>query len=355
VTDWLTTFGGAERVLSQLHVLYPDAPIYASVFDRRGLPRETDGWDLRSTVLQRLPGAKRYSRALLPFMPAAFARLELAAYDCVISTSSAFSKNLSTRAGVPNVCYCFTPPRYLWDLRDAYAPGLAGRVSAPAVRWLRTRDQAAAARVTRFLAISQTVAERIRRIYDRDCKVIYPPVEVDRIAPTGSAPEDFYLVVSRLVGYKRVDLAVQACSRTGRRLVVVGAGPDLGRLRRMAGPTVEFSGALADGEVAELYARCRAFLFPGIEDFGIAPVEAQAAGRPVIAFGLGGATETVVDGVTGLFFHEQSVAALTAAMERSEQMEFDTASCRANARRFDAGLFRSRIAAEILDAVQHRV
>lgn len=338
-------------MLTQLHALYPDAPIYASVFDRSRLPRHTDEWDIRGTMLQRLPGVRRYSRALLPLMPAAFARLDLSACDVVLTTSSAFSKNVRPRAGVPNICYCFTPPRYLWDLRESYTPGAAGKLALPLVRWLRHRDRLAADRVTRFIAISNTVAERVRRTYARDCTVIYPPVEVDRIAPNGLPPEDFYLVVSRLVSYKRVDLAVEACNRLGRRLVVVGGGPELPRLRRLAGPTIEFRGILDDAEVAQLYARCRAFLFPGLEDFGIAPLEAQAAGRPVLAFGDGGATETVLDGVTGLWFRAQTVDALVDAMERLDSQSIAAAACVANARRFGAAEFRGRMREAIEQAV----
>lgn len=351
MTDWLTSFGGAERVLTQLHDLFPDAPIYASVFDRRRLPRLTDAWDIRGTALQRLPGARRYSRALLPLMPRAFANLDLSGYDAVVTTSSAFSKNARTRDDAPNLCYCFTPPRYLWDLRETYTPGLTGRAAAPLVRWLRDRDMDAASRVTRFVAISETVAERVRRTYNRDCAVIYPPVEVDRIVPSGRPPEDFYLVVSRLVGYKRVDLAIEACNRLERRLLIVGGGPELRRLRRLAGPTIEFRGFLDDAEVARLYASCRAFLFPGLEDFGIAPVEAQAAGRPVVAFASGGATETVIDGVTGVWFAEQTVDALVDAIERLDRMAIDPAVCAANARRFDAARFRAHMRLAIDETV----
>jgi glycosyltransferase involved in cell wall biosynthesis len=346
----LTSFGGAERVLAQLHTLYPDAPIYASVFDRSRLPPQTASWDLRGTGLQRLPGVSHYSRALLPLMPAAFARLDLRGYDVVITASSAFSKNVRPDAGAPNLCYCHTPPRYLWDLRDSYTPGLSGRLASPLIRWLRARDSAAAARVTRFIANSRNVAERIRRNYNRDSTVIYPPVEVERISPNGLPADDFYLVVSRLVGYKRVDLAVQACNRLGRRLIVVGTGPEAARLRSLAGPTVQFAGALPDAEIAGLYARCKAFLFPGLEDFGIAPVEAQAAGRPVVAFAQGGARETVLDGATGLLFTEQTVDSLADAMLRLDAAPMAPLACRTNAERFSAEKFRTQMAAAVTGA-----
>lgn len=342
-TDWLTSFGGGERVLEELHALYPEAPIYTSVLDRGALPEQTRDWQIRASVLRHLPMARRYSRALLPLMPAAFARLDLRAYDVVVSASSAFSKNVTVVRPAVTLCYCHTPPRYLWDLRESYTPGIWGLAAMPVAAWLRARDRAAAARVDHFVANSETVARRIAGAYGRTSQVIHPPVQLGRFTPSGRPAEDFYLVVARLVAYKRVDLAIAACNRLRRRLVVVGDGPERRRLQRLAGPTIEFAGILGDVEVAELYARCRAFLFPGCEDFGITAVEAQAAGRPVIAFGEGGATETVLSDETGVFFREQSADALVEAMQRLDRLAVDPAACVANARRFDATLFRQRM------------
>lgn len=325
--------------------MYPDAPIFTSVFDAMQLPARMRDWDVRPTYLQYFPLVTRYSRALLPLMPGAFARLTLDDFDTVITVSSAFSKNVATRAR--NVCYCLTPPRYLWDLRDQYLSSATQRMAAPLVSWLRTADLRAAGRVDDFTAISETVAERVRRIYQREARVIFPPVDTMRVRPNGLAPEDFYLVVSRLVPYKRVDLAVDACTRAKRRLVVVGTGPEMARLKARAGSTITFSGSLDDSAVAELYARSRAFIFPGFEDFGITPVEAQSAGRPVLAYGAGGAAETVIDGSTGVFFREQTVDALVAAMEQLERTSIDPRTCRANAERFDASVFRDRIKAVV--------
>ena len=305
-------------------------------------------WDVRPSVLQRFPLVRHYSRALLPLMPRAFDRFDLSSFDVVITVSSAFSKNVRTKNGTTNLCYCLTPPRYLWDLSDQYfAGGGARMLASPAIRWLRAVDRRAADRVHTFLAISETVASRVQRAYGRTATVIFPPVETDRVRPSGNAPEDFYLVVARLVPYKRIDLAIAACNKLGRRLVVVGTGPDRRRLAALAGPTITLLGSLPDDEVAALYARCRAFLFPGFEDFGITPVEAQAAGRPVIAFGAGGAAETVVEGVTGVQFREQTVDALVNAIERADTLSFDPARCRANALRFDARVFRERIEAVV--------
>lgn len=324
--------------------------MYTSVYDPRKLPAEFATWDIRPTALQRLPGVRAYSRALLPIMPWAFRRLDLAAFDVVITTSSAFSKSVMRPAGAVNLCYCHTPPRYLWDLSDEYlGAGAASRALDPLVRWLRQRDIDAAADVDHFIANSENVARRIRHAYGRDATIIYPPVDTHRVRPNGRPSEDFYLVVSRLVPYKRIDLAIEACNRLHRRLIIVGAGPALTRLRALAGTTVEFAGALPDDDVADLYSRCRAFLFPAHEDFGISAVEAQAAGRPVVAFAAGGALETVRDGVTGVHFAEQTVDAVVDAIERLERLDVDTLLCRANAERFDASVFRDRIASLVTE------
>ena len=311
------------------------------------MPGHAATWDVRPSFLQRLPFITKYSRATLPLMSAAFGRFDLSGYDVVISVSAAFAKNVRTTT-CANVCYCLTPPRYLWDLHEDYVRGRLGRPALnAAAHWLRRMDLAAAQQVDDFIAISQTVAERVRRTYARDASVIYPPVDTARIRPTNRPAEDFYLVVSRLVAYKRIDLAVQACARLGRRLLVVGTGPERKKLEAMAGPRVEFLGRLDDAEVGVLYARCKAFIFPGLEDFGITPVEAQAAGRPVIAFGRGGASETVIDGETGVLFREQSVDALIDAIGRLDHGAVCPEACRRNALRFDASIFRDRMGAAV--------
>jgi glycosyltransferase involved in cell wall biosynthesis len=343
-TDWLTSFGGAERVLAEMRNTWGDIPIFTSVYDPRGVPDQVHEWDVRASWLQHLPFVERYSRALLPLMPGAFGRFDFQGYDAVVTCSSAFSKAIQINGRTRNICYCLTPPRYLWDLSDEYIGnrlrGMAARALLPS---LRRADLAAAERVHHFIAISQTVAERIARIYKRPSTVIHPPVDVAAIQPNGRAPEDFYLVVSRLVGYKRVDLAMRAARVLGRKLLVVGDGPERSRLRELAGDGVQLLGRLSDQQTADLYARCRGFLFAGQEDFGIAPVEAQAAGRPVVAFGAGGATETVLDGVTGVHFHEQTAEAMAEAIERLERMSVSSAACRENAERFSAISFRTEL------------
>jgi glycosyltransferase involved in cell wall biosynthesis len=302
-----------------------------------------------------MPFARRYSRAYLPLMPFAFASADFDDYDVVLSVSSVFSKNVSVRSGATHLCYCLTPPRYLWNTEADARASRFGAVAAPAIALLRDMDLRAADKVDRFIAISETVRDRIRNTYGRESQVIFPPVETDAIRPSGKPPEDFYLVVSRLVWHKRIDLAVRACTELGRELKVVGSGPELRALQRIAGPTVHFLGPLPDAEVFDLYARCRAFLFPGIEDFGITPVEAQAAGRPVVALGRGGALETVVSGRTGVFFEELSAAALANAIVALDSLSLDPANCRQNALRFSADVFRDAMRAAVQTAADRTV
>jgi glycosyltransferase involved in cell wall biosynthesis len=346
--DWLNSFGGAERVLVQLHQMFPEAPIYTSVYDPAGLPDFMQGWDVRPSFLQRIPFAKRNHQWFLPLMPMAFEQFDLSEYDLVITTNSACAKGVITRPDAVNLCYCYTPCRYLWDLYHEYTREHRARILiAPTAHWLRVWDRLAADRVDHFVGISNEVAGRIRKHYRREAEVVYPPVDVESFVPNGREPEDFYLVVSRLVPYKRVDLAIEACNRLGRRLVIVGDGPERRRLQALAGETVEFVGRRSDAEIADLYARCRAFLFPGFEDFGITPVEAQAAGRPVVAYGRGGALETVLNGVTGVLFEEQSVESLVEALQAFEAGSFVSTACRAQAERFGSGVFRRKL----LDAI----
>lgn len=346
--DWLNQFGGGERVLLEIHRMFPDAPVFTTVYDPERLPPEVREWDVRTSFLQKLPLARKRHQALLPLMPLAFEQFDLREFDLVLTMNSACAKGVITAPGTLNICYCFTPCRYLWDLYHEYTRNLRSRaLIAPVAQWLRQWDRLAADRVDHFIAISQEVSNRIQRHYRRDSEVVYPPVDLERFAPAAVEPEDYYLVVSRLVGYKRVDLAIEAATRLRRRLLVVGDGPERRRLEKLAGPTVEFLGRRSDDELVDLYARSRGFIFPGFEDFGIAPVEAQASGRPVIAYGRGGATETVVDGVTGVFFREQTVTSLVEAIIRFERMSLEPAACRRNAERFDQEIFRDSLRASI--------
>ena len=353
VHDWLTGMRGGERCLEVFCELLPAADLFTLLHVPGSVSPTIERRRIVTSFIQRLPSARTRYRQYLPLFPAAMARFDFAAYDVVISLSHCAAKAARARPGARHLCYCFTPMRYVWDLYDDYVgAGLLTRVALPPVAAaLRRWDRRTSRRVDRFIAISRFVAERIQRCYGRTADVIYPPVDVSRfdLAP---AADDYYLVVSALVPYKRVDLAVQAATRLERRLLVVGTGPEERRLRAMAGPRVEFLGWRGDEEVAGLYARCQALLFPGVEDFGITPLEAMAAGRPVIALAAGGARETVIPAGTndtapsGVLFEPQSAEALADAMRAFERdaERFDGKALRAHAERFDRPLFKRRVA-----------
>lgn len=347
VHDWLNQLGGAENVLEALVALYPGAPIYTSIYAPERMPPAYREWDIRTTWMDSLPGIGVHHQPYLPIYPLAWDRLDLSAYDVVLSNKSGFCHGVHTGNAL-HICYCLTPTRYVWQF-DSYIareriPPATAMILRPVVRLLRRWDFDAAQRVDHFIAISTEIQQRIRRYYRRDSVVIFPPVETGRFA-LDEQPEDYYLVVSRLIPYKRVDLAVQACMRLGRPLIVAGDGRDRARLEGVAGPLVRFVGRVPDAELPGLMARCRGFIFPGLEDFGIAPVEAQAAGRPVIAYRGGGALDTVIEGETGVFFDEQTVDSLCEAIQRFEQAPFDPARARANAARFARAVFDRELAA----------
>ncbi len=348
VHDYLNQYGGAERVLEELHTLFPSAPVYTSMYWPEKMSATIRGLDIRTSFMQRLPLVTRNHQPFLLLYPLAFESFDLSGYDVVISNSSAFCKGVITPPDTLHVSYCLTPMRWVWNYH-AYVErerlGTAARLVLPAaISQLRSWDVATAQNVDRFLAISRTVAARIRKYYRRDAKVIYPPVNCDAFALTSGREEDYYLIVSRLIPYKRIDLAVDAFTRLGIRLKIVGSGGrDLAALRGRAGRNVEFVGRVSDAELKQLYARCRALVFPGEEDFGIAPLEANASGRPVIAYAGGGALDTVVDGRTGVLFEEQQVECLIEAIRRAEATAWDSDELRAHAKRFDSQVFRDQM------------
>jgi glycosyltransferase involved in cell wall biosynthesis len=359
VHDYLTQYGGAERVLETLRERYPTAPVFTSVSNLSALPPSFASWQIHNSPMQRLPRAAMVHRALLPLFPAAFRSFTgaLREFDVVIADSSAWSHNVVVRDDAVLLCYCHSPARFLYGdegyLRPARLPPLVRQLTPPVFAWLRRNDRRAAARVDRYLANSNNVARRIQRLYGREATVIYPPVDVERYAPGNPPPEPepWYLVVSRLVPHKRVDLAVSACNRLGKPLKIIGDGRALSDLRRHAGPSIEFLGRLDDADVIDQLRRCRALILPAAEDFGITAVEAQAAGRPVIAFGEGGALESIVDGETGLFFDRQDPDSLVEAIQRFEAREWNPALARANASRFSKTRFMKQIAAEVQAAI----
>ncbi len=347
VHDWLNQIGGAEDVLDHLVRFYPGAPVYTSIYAPELMPAHYRNWDIRSTWMDRLPGIHRAHQRYLPLYPLAWARTDLSEYDVVLSNKSGFCHGVRTGAHTLHVCYCLAPTRYIWNL-DAYLAreqfGVGVRAAARLVaRLYRRWDYAAAQRVTHLIAISTEIQERIRRNYHRESALIYPPVEAaERFTPAQQV-DDYYLVLSRLIPYKRIDLAVEACTRLGLPLLVAGKGRDRERLESLAGPTVQFLGFVPDDDLPDLFARCKAFIFPGLEDFGIVPVQAQAAGRPVIAFRGGGALDTVITGRTGEFFTEPTVESLIAVLRDFDASRYDPAVIRAHALRFDSAVFEQAI------------
>ena len=333
--------------------LFPEAPVFTLLHVPGSVTPVIENRRIVTSFVQRLPRAAARYRYYLPAFPLAISRFDLSGYDLVVSMSHCVAKGVRVAPRALHVCYCFSPMRYVWDLYDDYfgpGRGPAARVFVPPLAAALRRWDRRTAGVYRFVAISRHIADRIRRAYDRPADVIPPPVDVQRFEITDTA-DDYYLVVGALVPYKRIDLAVGAATRLRRRLVVVGTGPEEARLRALAGPTVTFLGWRPDAEVAGLYARCRALLFPAVEDFGIAPLEAAAAGRPTIALARGGALETMVGlgtpdrAPTAVFFSEQSVDALVEAMARFESAadQFDGKALRARAEAFDRPVFKQRL------------
>ncbi|MFM7321195.1 MAG: glycosyltransferase [Armatimonadota bacterium] len=349
VHDFLTQSGGAERVVEAFHRIWPEAPIYTSVYDPKGTFPSFAQMDVRTSFLQRVPFAatNRHHKKFLTLFPMAFEMLDLRGYDVVISNNTSFAKGVITYPETCHISYCHTPMRFAWRYAEYVEQGSFGgferSVMPFVIHRLRAWDWQAAQRVDYFLGNSHNIVRRIQKFYGRTADVLYPPVDTSRFQPTNNPDSDYLLVVSRFLSYKRVDLAVEAATRLGMRLKVVGSGPDEARLRALAGPTVEFLGKLPDGQVESLFANCSAFLFPGEEDFGIAPVEAMAAGRPVIAYRAGGAMETVAEGLSGLFFDEPTVESLMGAIRRLDTLSVDAQRIRAHAETFGHDRFRERL------------
>lgn len=322
VHDWLVSSGGGERVLRDLHRMFPNAPIYTLVYDQTKAPKWLEECDVRPTYIQKWPGGKTHHKYLLSFMPKAWEALDMSEYDLVISTCSSCCKGVITRPDAEHICYSFSPTRYVWDLYHEYMAGAGAvkRFFMPGmIHKVRLWDFQAAQRVDHFVADSNFVGSRIKKFYRRDFTTIYPGAHINEY-PIVDEPEDFYLVVSRFVHYKRVDIAVEACNMLGKKLVVIGSGgEEEQKLRAMAGLTIEFKGRVSDEEMEHYYSRAKGFLFPGIEDYGLTPIEAMSAGVPVLAYGKGGALETVADGKTGLYFHDQSAKGLAECIERFER------------------------------------
>jgi glycosyltransferase involved in cell wall biosynthesis len=353
VHDFLVDVRGAERVFSAICDVWPQADVFTAIYDEAGTEGRFAHRRIHTSFLQRLRPTARTFRTLLPLYPAAIESFDLSGYDLVVSSSSAWAHGVIVDESTLHVCYCYNPFRYAWSEREATLD-TSGRFLRPALRWLFNRwrqwDWIAAQRVDEYVVISDLTRRRVRRYYGRESTVLHPPVETARFAPLDTVG-DYYLVVSELMFHKRIEVAVEAFNRLRRPLVVVGDGPELRRLRRLAGPTIRFEGRVPDERVAELMRRARALVVTATEEFGIAAVEAQAAGRPVIALAEGGACETVLEGETGTFYDEADPDALAAAVAAFDPLSVEPAACVAQAARFDVGQFREGLEAVVADAL----
>jgi glycosyltransferase involved in cell wall biosynthesis len=350
VHDWLNQIGGAEDVLEKLVELYPSAPIYTSLYWRDGMPAHWRQWDIRTSFIDRLPFAHKRQQLYFPVYPLAFEQFDFRDYELVISNKSGFCHGIITGPETLHICYCLTPTRYVWRYHQ-YAEQenlsrLFRTIMPPFLTQLRQWDRLAADRVDHFIAISQTIRQRIAKIYRRESTIIYPPVDTSRFASAVTSiedVEDYYLLVGRLVPYRRIDILIQAFNKMGRPLLIAGSGRDRERLESLAGPTIEFLGRVPDEDLPGLMARCRAFMWPGEEDFGISPIQAMAAGRPVIAYAAGGALETVIPGHTGALFYEQTVEAIIKTVEQFDERALNPQVISTFAAQFDTLEFKRKM------------
>lgn len=350
VHDWLNQIGGAEDVLETLVHLYPQAPLYTSIYAPELMPERYKNWNIQTQWIDKLPGIHQHHQPYLPLYPVSWGGLDLSAYDVVLSNKSGFCHGLKAGANTLHICYCLAPTRYVWQLDSYIAREGIGKIAEmglrPLIAAMRRWDYAAAQRVNHFIAISTEIQERIKTYYKRDSAIIFPPVDTSRFQPSAEVG-DYFLIVSRLIPYKRIDLAVQAATRLGVKLKIGGKGRDMDKLREQAGPRVEFLGYVPDEELPGLMAGCKAFLFPGLEDFGITPVQAEAAGRPVIAYGGGGALDTVIPGKTGELFYEMTVESLMAVMQNFDVGKYDSVVIRKHALQFDTRAFNEQISSYV--------
>ena len=347
VHDYLTQYGGGERVLQAVAEMFPEAPIYTLVYDEKATGKVFAGREIRTSFLQRLPFTKRYHRLFPLLMPLAIEQFDFSEFDVVLSISASFAKGIITKPQTRHINYCLTPTRFLWDdshryIQESYSSWLVRKLLPFLVSYLRVWDKEASYRVDEYIGISEFVRRRIKKYYERDSALIYPPVDTSKYS---ISPElgDYFLMVGRLVGYKKFDLAVKAFSAMELPLKIVGDGPERKKLERMAGKNIEFLGLVSDYKMPELYARAQAVIFPQEEDFGLVPLEAMASGRPVIAFRAGGVLETVHEGETGILFDQQTEIDLSLAVGKFQQTIFDSLKIREHALKFDINIFKEKI------------
>jgi glycosyltransferase involved in cell wall biosynthesis len=353
IHDYLNQYGGAERVLQVLCSMFPRAPIYTTVYDPHATGGVFEEYEIRTSFLQRIPFVKGYHHVFSFLMPFAIEQFDVSAFDVVFSVSSSFSKGIITNTSTKHICYCLTPPRFLWDdsqkfIQDFHYPPIIKKVVPPLLSYLRVWDRHASSRIDKFIAISNCVSERIEKYYGMKSSVVYPPVNLSKfyIADPASI-SDYFLMVGRLVTYKKFDIAIRAFNHLKLQLKIVGTGPELVRLRKMAKPNIEFLGLVSDKRLADLYAHSQALIFPQEEDFGIVPLESMASGRPVVAYAAGGVLETIKDADTGVFFEEQDDQSLINAINRFRDIKFDSRICRKRASDFDIDNFKKGIYEEI--------
>lgn len=353
VTDWLTNYGGAESVISAFHDLFPDAPIYTTIYrptkmrelgNLKNLPTGQAG--IHTTWLNKVPFVKH--QWLLNQMPTAIEMMNLDDYDIVLSSCHSVSKGVITKPSTLHISYCHTPMRYAWEKWDFETrlkkfPKIIHPLIRNQIKKIKQWDYCAAQRVDEYIANSSYIGSKIKEHYKRESDVIYPPVHTEKFKPVENPSNDYYLAVGRLIPYKKFDLIVETCKRLKRRLKVVGIGPDYKKIQKIAGPTVEILGQVSNKELIDLYANCKAFIFPQIEDAGIVPLEAMSAGRPVIALNKGGSLDSMKEGITGLFFKEQNTESLIDAIKKFEKMKFDSNAIRQHAEKFDVENFKQKI------------
>jgi glycosyltransferase involved in cell wall biosynthesis len=346
VHDALNQYGGAEKVLEELHAVFPDAPVFCPVYLPKVLPAAFATWDIRPSWMSRLPGANRYHRSIFPIYPYAMHDINLDGFDVVLTSSFNFAHNVVAAPGACHICYCHSPSRFLWDFhgyarRERFSAFKRALV-VPFLPHLRTQDAVSARLVDGWIATSRVVQQRIRKIYGRRSTIIPPPIDPSQyhVEPNH---DGYFLLLMRLVAWKRADLVIEACNQLSLPLVVAGDGRELARLQRLAGPTVRFVGRVDGAQKAELFAKCAAFVLPAVEDFGITPLEAMASGRPVIAVAEGGALDTVIPGITGEFFAEQTADSLASVLRVFDPDAYEPQVIRRHAETFGADRFRARI------------
>ncbi len=351
VHDWLNGMRGGEKVLEIITEIFPGSEIFTLFLDEDRISRKLLDHDIHTSFVQKLPFCKKRYRSYLPFFPRAIEKFDLSEFDFVISTSHCVAKGAVPAEGALHICYCFSPMRYVWRFYDQYfgRNPIKNLFIKPTLRRIRKWDYESCSRVNHFVAISKNVAGRIKEFYSRDADVIFPPVNTGFFTPGKNREnEDYFLIISALVPYKRIDLAVGAFNELGLPLRIIGRGPELKKLKMIAAKNITFHGWVSDEEVRENYRNCRALIFPGEEDFGLTPIEANACGTPVIAYGKGGVLESIIDDKTGMFFDKQTVESLIFAVRNFEKMDFDPQICREQSLRFDTEVFRKKFTDYVL-------